>query len=636
MTKNITYSFVLFIAAFAFTAHAHAAFNLQQVSQYGDNKVFMTNTTGAYHTHSGVNYDSSDSANYNGTFTDNSQSLCNSAVAASGLSDTLDTYCIFDKDDARVTQVVLAPLAPCVTCDGGGITGGPGSGGTFYIRSISKDVIVYQVPLQQDLLSTVIPATNTWIDADWAWMLAGGFMGTAGPEPQRPYPPDVCFNSHSSLYHSPISLGFTTITSETRTCDVYHHTGTINQNPVATLTAAPPTVVAGGASLLTYSCSNDATAAAIDNGVGAVSPVAAGSRSVTPSDTTVYTLTCTNSHGSSTASATVTVTVQQPDLTPLSLTPHTVVAGQSSVFTATLANTGTAPTPNFSSTVYVCATSDAACLANSLALNSSTTVWNKILAFVTNIAHAATSMKITLTGGVIAAGANGTQSGSHPFASPGTYQMRLCADLPNNQVTESDENNNCGNWEVLAVCPVGNTIDGSGNCVPPQPPVNPQPTCSVTANPTSGVPSTITWSSTNATSCTGGGFSTGGAPAGSANVGTAGTYTLSCSGTGGSCPVASVTLGGGACTNPTATITAAQTRIRSGGTTTITYAASGVSGACTVTGPGAPGAVNPASCNVGSTSFPTPALQTQTTYTITCPGATSQVIVNVIPKFIEF
>ncbi|MDB5190072.1 MAG: hypothetical protein JWN49_398, partial [Parcubacteria group bacterium] len=60
---------------------------------------------------------------------------------------------------------------------------------------------------------------------------------------------------------------------------------------------------------------------------------------------TANTVSCTN---------TLDVTnLTSPDLTPLSLTPHTVVAGTQSTFTATLHNGGTAPTPTFSSTVYV-------------------------------------------------------------------------------------------------------------------------------------------------------------------------------------------------------------------------------------------------------------------------------------------
>jgi hypothetical protein len=70
-------------------------------------------------------------------------------------------------------------------------------------------------------------------------------------------------------------------------------------------------------------------------------------------------------------------------------------------------------------------------------------------------------------------------------------------------------------------------------------PPSPAPTASLSANPASinaGQSSTLSWSSTNATSCTGGGFSSGGAISGSAVVtpSTTRTYSVSCTGDGGS------------------------------------------------------------------------------------------------------
>jgi hypothetical protein len=70
------------------------------------------------------------------------------------------------------------------------------------------------------------------------------------------------------------------------------------------------------------------------------------------------------------------------------------------------------------------------------------------------------------------------------------------------------------------------------------PATNPTPTAALTANPTSitsGQPSTLTWSSANAGSCTGTGFSTGNAISGSVTVtpSTTTTYSVSCAGSGG-------------------------------------------------------------------------------------------------------
>ena len=86
---------------------------------------------------------------------------------------------------------------------------------------------------------------------------------------------------------------------------------------------------------------------------------------------------------------------------------------------------------------------------------------------------------------------------------------------------------------ATASCAGGTTWNGSICQVNP-----PAPTASLTANPTSiplGNSSTLTWSSTNATSCSGFGFNTGGATSGSLAVSPASTttYTVSCTGAGG-------------------------------------------------------------------------------------------------------
>jgi hypothetical protein len=149
-------------------------------------------------------------------------------------------------------------------------------------------------------------------------------------------------------------------------------------------------------------------------------------------------------------------------------------------------------------------------------------------------------------------------------------------------------------------------------------------------------PSTLTWSSTNATSCTGGGFSTGNATAGSATVGAAGTYTLSCTGAGGSCPVQVASVAA-ACVNPTATLTATPGRVQAGSSVTLTYAASGITGSCTITGPGVNQVLPAAACTVPGGTLPTGALSTQSTYILTCDGTErARTVVNVVPKFLNF
>lgn len=225
----------------------------------------------------------------------------------------------------------------------------------------------------------------------------------------------------------------------------------------------------------------------------------------------------------------------------------------------------------------------------------------------------------------LAQGASGTGSASHTFSSAGTYQVRACANFNTSWTaiaTESNYSNNCGPWTTVTVTPD----------------TAPAPTCSLTTSG-SGVPSTLTWSSTNAASCTGGGFSTGGATSGSATASVTGNYLLSCTGAGGSCQ-ASATVSDGACSGtPVLDITAVPNRVRAGQTSTVSWTASNVSsGSCTVSGPGVsqtiPAAAAP-QCTIPNGSA-TPVISTQSTYTITCGATSESVTVNVIPQYQEF
>jgi len=74
--------------------------------------------------------------------------------------------------------------------------------------------------------------------------------------------------------------------------------------PTASLNANPPTIAAGASSTLTWTTTN-ATSVTIDQGIGSVA--ASGSLSVAPAGSTTYTLTASNSAGTVTKAATITV-----------------------------------------------------------------------------------------------------------------------------------------------------------------------------------------------------------------------------------------------------------------------------------------------------------------------------------------
>ncbi|HUQ30116.1 MAG TPA: hypothetical protein VM103_01200 [Candidatus Paceibacterota bacterium] len=76
--------------------------------------------------------------------------------------------------------------------------------------------------------------------------------------------------------------------------------------PTCALSASPVSIAYGDSMVLSWTTSN-ATSAAIDNGIGPVTPVASGSRNVIPMETTTYTMTTTGSGGSDTCRTTVVV-----------------------------------------------------------------------------------------------------------------------------------------------------------------------------------------------------------------------------------------------------------------------------------------------------------------------------------------
>ncbi len=84
----------------------------------------------------------------------------------------------------------------------------------------------------------------------------------------------------------------------------------------------PASINAGQSATLQWSVENATSGVSINNGVGSVANT--GSISVSPAQTTAYTLTATNQYGSSTATATITViTVPLPVITSFTASPTT-------------------------------------------------------------------------------------------------------------------------------------------------------------------------------------------------------------------------------------------------------------------------------------------------------------------------
>lgn len=90
------------------------------------------------------------------------------------------------------------------------------------------------------------------------------------------------------------SAGVITESNESDNCGSWTSTtvtGAVGGTVSALLSAAPDTIEPGESTTLSYSCTN-ALSALIDNGVGELSPVSSGTRTVSPLETTTYFLSC--------------------------------------------------------------------------------------------------------------------------------------------------------------------------------------------------------------------------------------------------------------------------------------------------------------------------------------------------------
>jgi hypothetical protein len=103
-----------------------------------------------------------------------------------------------------------------------------------------------------------------------------------------------------------------------------------NKPVISSFTASPNTIASGGSSTLQWNV-NGATSVSIDNGVENVPP--AGTQLVSPTATTTYTLTATNSFGSTTASVTIALeALKPPVITSFTGNPSVINAGEQASF----------------------------------------------------------------------------------------------------------------------------------------------------------------------------------------------------------------------------------------------------------------------------------------------------------------
>jgi hypothetical protein len=318
------------------------------------------------------------------------------------------------------------------------------------------------------------------------------------------------------------------------------------KKPDVSLTANPTTVSYGGSTVLTWASTRATTCTA----TGGWSGTKVGSGSETISNLTAnqtFTLTCTNTGGSTAAIAAVTVTGTAPD-TSAPTAPSNLAgtaAGQTQI----------------------------------------------------DLTWSASTDNVGVTGYRVYR--NGTQVG-----------MLTSTTYSDNGLTAGTSYS----YTVNAVDAASN-VSGPSNTVSVATQAPPAPTLTFSASPTSitiGQSSTLTWSSTNATSCTGNGFTPGntsGTQLVSPTVST--TYSVTCSGAGGALTM-SATVTVSAVPTPTVSLSASPTSITAGQSSTLTWSSTNAT-SCTASN-GWTG-----SKAIGNSEVVTPTATT--TYTLTCTGA---------------
>ena len=365
--------------------------------------------------------------------------------------------------------------------------------------------------------------------------------------------------------------------------------------------------------------------------------------------------------------------VATPDLTASNGGSVSGEIGSSITFNGNITNVGDAPTGSgFTNMLQIC---DSDCSYNDRQ----------------NVSTAALS-----AGETVAVSANDS------ITSEGTYRYRFCADLNtsfNGTIDESVENNNCSAWANVTVATSPSisfsanpsTIiqgqrsdlvwdaDDAGNCtssdfnipgnrtdgttrVAPSSTTTYEITCTgiggsttdsatitvlapttanLSASPTEialGDSTTLSWSSSNASSCTGTGFGTGGTTSGSASVSPSNdaTYQVECAGPGGTdTDIAQVTV-----VQPSVSITADEDRVDVGDNVTLQWSANDVL-SCAINGPDisrnqtSPG---PGTGDLSGTQ--SVQIDGRSEFTIVCQATGGPVedstIVNVVPLFREF
>ena len=417
---------------------------------------------------------------------------------------------------------------------------------------------------------------------------------------------------------------------------------TPDTDPIAQIaTSAPVTLISLNTRVTLYWSSTDSTACTLTDPSGSFAVGATGANGTPPlTTTTTYTLECTGASGTTphSMSTAVTITPPPPPTVTVSAASPSIANGATTLVTWTSTNstscasssgtggtgaTGAFATPSLTATT----TYLVSCTGSGGTTQQSTTV--------TVAAAAAPALPPTITFSAapssIAYNATSTLSWTSTNSDSSTNGIS-CTSSGGGGTGASGS----FTTPALTATPAPYTV----SCTGPGGAASQSATVTVSAQATApvasltvltpaianGAATQIAWSSTDSNSCAfssslgvagfPSGFSTGAAsPSGSFTtppLTTAGThsYTVTCTGPGGTATSPTRTVTVAAASAPTVTLSAAPSSILSGQTTIVTWSSTS-STSCTSSGGGGTGA---------SGSFTTPALTGNTTYTVTCTG----------------
>ena len=385
--------------------------------------------------------------------------------------------------------------------------------------------------------------------------------------------------------------------------------------PTVSLSVNPSSVIKGSSSLLTWSAAN-ATSCSASGGWSGGKALSGSQSTGALSANATYALTCSGTGGSATQSTTVTVSPKPTATVALSASPSTVASGGSSNLTwvSTNATACTASGAWSGSKATSGSQSSGALKANATYVLTCTGAGGSATQTATiSVTAPAPTVSLFATPSTVKSGAASMLTWSSTNATTCTASGGWSGSKSISGSQSSGSLTVNTTYSLTCVGTSGSATQSATVSV-----TAPAPTVTLTASPSTvarGNASVLSWSSTNATSCTASGAWSGGkAVSGSQSTGTVTaneTYGLSCTGNGGSA-AQSATV---SVTSPTPTVTfaASPSTVSSGGSSTLTWSATNAT-SCSATG-------GWSGTKAASGSQSTGALTANKSYGLTCTGS---------------